>query len=230
MIHDHAKFEEPPTVEELLAYERGDLSTEDAGRVQQSLVAWPELARAYATPFPPEDAELPDDVIERQWQAFCAEHRVTAVKGNVVRFWRGLSAVAAAVSILFGAMLWRAHDELLRPHVLPEPAILTPDGRRGLPDQPQYTIAPSGDALLLVVSLIGPTDYDLYRLDLVSAESQKRVWSSEPLRATNSNSFHVEIPSRTLSPGTYQVIAYGLRGNAQERVATYTIGVRRGGR
>ena len=220
---DRAKLGEPPTVEELLAYERGELSPEDAERVQQLLIAYPDLARAYATPFPPEDSELPAGVIDRQLKAF----RAGGDRGaRVLQFWLGFAAIAATVAIAFGAMLWHTRTELLRPRVLPEPAILTPDGRRGIPEGPHTTITPAGDTLLLVVSIIGPTDYDTYRLELVS-ESQRRIWSSGPLRATSSNSFNVEVPSRALPAGTYQVIAYGLRGSAQEPVATYTIDVRK---
>jgi len=220
---DRAKLGEPPTVDELLAYERGELSGEEAERVQKLLIAWPELARAYATPFPPDDADLPADVIDRQWKAFRAGRGSSGAR--VLQLWRGFGAIAATVAVVFGAMLWRTHTELLRPHVLPEAAILTPDGRRGIAEQPQ-SITPTGDSVLLVVSLIGPTDYEMYRLDLVRSESHRRIWSSEPLRATSSNSFNVEVPSRALPAGTYQVIAYGLRGNAQEPVATYTIDVR----
>jgi hypothetical protein len=130
------------------------------------------------------------------------------------------------VAIVFGAMLWQTRTELLRPRVLPEAAVLTPDGRRGLAEQP-YAITPTSDSVLFIVSIIGPTDYETYRLELVSGQLHKLVWSSDPLRATNSNSFNIEIPSRALPAGTYQVIAYGLRGNAREEVATYTIDARR---
>lgn len=224
---DRAKLGDPPTVDELLAYERGELSKEHAERVQQLLVAYPDLARAYATPFPSDDEALPDDVIDRQWNAFRAGNRSGGgSSARVLQFWRGAAAIAAAVAIVFGAMLWQTHTDLMRPHVLPEAAILTPDGRRGLAEQPS-TVTPIGDSVLFVVSIIGPTDYETYRLDLVRGDSHKRVWSSDPLRATSSYSFNVEIPSRALPAGTYQVIAYGLRGNAQEEVGTYTIDVRR---
>jgi hypothetical protein len=237
---DRANLGEPPSVDELLAYERGELSKEDAERVQQLLVAYPELARAYATPFPSDDAQLGDsdyltsDVIDRQWNALRASNGSGAANvtghgstGRVLQLWPIVAAIAAAVAIVFGAMLWRTRTELLRPHVLPEASILTPDGRRGGAEPPQAAITPAGDSLLLVVSLVGPTDYDTYRLELVSHDSRKRLWSSEPLRTTISNTFNVEIPSRALPVGTYQVIAYGLRGNAQEQVATYTIDLRR---
>jgi hypothetical protein len=220
---DQAKLGEPPTVDELLAYERGELSQENAERVQQLLIAYPELARAYATPFPSDDADLPGYVIDRQWNAFRNDKGSGA---RVLQFWRGFAAIAATVAIVFGAMLWQTRTERLRPQVLPEAVILTPDGRRGIAE-PAYPITPTGDSVLFVVSLIGPTDYETYRLELVRSESHQRVWSSEPLRATNSNSFNVEIPSSALPAGTYQVVAYGLRGNAREQVATYTIDVRR---
>ena len=221
---DRAKLGEPPTVDELLAYERGELSKEDAERVQQLLIAYPELARAYATPFPSEDdGALPNEVIDRQWNAFRAAN-TSGSGGRVLQFWRGLAAIAATVAIGFGAMLWQAHRERLLPHVLPA-AELTPGGSRGL--QGQTTIKPSGDSVLVVVSLVGQMDHDLYRLELVNNDSQKVIWTSEPLRPNVSGSFYVEIPSRILPEGTYEVAAYGLRGNAQEPVATYPINVRR---
>jgi hypothetical protein len=222
---DRAALGEPPTVDELLAYERGELSEDEAARVRQLLIAYPDLARAFAAPFPADgDAELPDDVVNHQWKKFRAGGGETG--GRVLQFWRGFAAVAAALAVVFGAMLWQKHAELLQPRVLPEAHILTPDGSRG-GESSHYAVTPSGDAVLLVVSIVGPAEYERYRLELVRGESHERIWSSEPLRATPNNTFDIDIPSRALAPGTYQVIAYGLRGNAQEPVATYTVDVRR---
>jgi hypothetical protein len=225
---DRAKLGEPPTVDELLAYERGELSKEDAERVQQLLVAYPELARAYAAPFPSDDdGDLPGAVIDRQWNAFRAANGGRS-GARVLQFWRGLTAIAATVAIGFGAMLWHAHEEQLTPRILPAPSgELTPDGRRGLPGQAQSTIRPSGGSVLIDVSLPGPIDYETYRLELAGSDPHKVIWSSEPLRMTRSQSFYVDVPSRLVPDGTYQLIAYGLRGNAQEPVATYTFDVRR---
>jgi len=219
---DRAKLGEPPTAEELLAYERGELSEEAAARVRLLLVAYPELARAFATPFPSE-GELPDDAVDRQWKAFRATNETGA---KVLPFWRAVAAIAAALAVIFGAMLWQKHNELLQPRVFAETYILTPDGRRG-PGQQHYTITTKGDSVLLVVSIVGPADYDTYRLELVRAGSQKRIWSSGPLPATETNSFDVVVPAAVLAPGTYSIVAYGVRGNAEAPVATYTMDVRR---
>jgi hypothetical protein len=218
---DRAKLGDPPTADELLAYERGELSPEEAARVQQLLIAYPELAHAYATPFPDDDIDLPDGVVERQWKAFRASENRGA---RVLQFWRGAAAIAATAALVFGTMLWQKQSAPLQPRVLAE-HVLTPDGARSVTSQ-HYAITSTGDSILLVVSIIGPTDYETYRLELVR-ESHDRIWSSEPLRATSRNTFDVEIPSRALPPGTYQMIAYGLRGSAQEQVATYTIDIQR---
>jgi hypothetical protein len=224
---DRAKLGEPPTADELLAYERGELSSDDAARVQQLLVAYPELARAYATPFPSDDeADLPAEVIDRQWNAFRGANKGESGT-RVLQFWRGLAAIAATVAIALGALLWHMRAEQLIPHVLPEPSVFTPEGGRGLPGHNDSTITPSGDRVLLVLSLMDATDYETYRLDLIRSDSRERIWSSDPLPAPKNNSFNVEIPSRALRDGTYQMIAYGLRGNAREQIATYTIEVRR---
>jgi len=222
---DRATLGEPPTADELLAYERGELSSEDATRVQQLLVAYPELARAYATPFPSDDdGELPAEVIDRQWNAFRAAND-GAPGARVLQFWRGVAAIAATVAIALGALLWQSHVEHLTPRVLPDPSVFTPDGSRGT-GHSDLTITPSGDTVLLVVSLTGSTDYETYRLELIRGDSHERIWSSETLHAPHSNSFNLEIPSRLLRSGTYQMMAYGLRGSASEQIATYTIEVR----
>jgi hypothetical protein len=223
---DRARLGPPPTAEELLAYERGELSAEEAERVRQLLLAYPELARAYAAPFPEDDAALPSDVVDRQWQRFRAGKDVES-GGRVLQFWRAVSAIAAAVAVIFGAMLWQKESESRRPHALPEAQVLSPDGSRGV-EPPHLAITPSGESVVLTVSVIGTNDYERYRIELVRGDSQKPVWTSEPLRLPKSGSaFDLEIPSATLAPGTYQIVVEGLRGTAREPVATYSVDVMR---
>ena len=222
---DRAKLGPPPTAEELLAYEGGELSAEEAERVRQLLLAYPELARAYAAPFPEDDTPLPADVVDWQWQRFRAGKDVQS-GGRVLQFWRAFSAIAAAVAVIFGAMLWQKESELRRPRVLPEAQILSPDGSRGI-EPPHLAITPSGESVVLTVSVIGANDYEHYRVELVRGDARKPVWSSEPLRLPKSGTFDIEIPSRTLAPGTYEIVVEGLRGTAREPVATYSVDVMR---
>jgi hypothetical protein len=222
---DRAKLGPPPSAEELLAYEGGELSADDAERVRQLLLAYPDLARAYAAPFPDDDAALPAEVVDRQWQRFRAGSHVES-GGRVLQFWRTLSAIAAAVAVIFGAMLWQKENALRQPHVLPEAEMLTPDGSRGI-EPPHLAITPTGESVVLTVSVIGANDYEHYLIELVRGDSQTPVWSSEPLRLPKSNAFDVEIPSRALAPGTYRIVVEGLRGTDREPVATYSVDVLR---
>lgn len=225
LADDRAKLGLPPTAEELLAYERGELSEEDAERVRQLLVAYPELARAYATPFPEaDDAALPAEVIDRQWQRFRAGDAKPEPGGRVLQFWRAFSAIAAAVAVIFGAMLWQKTNAQRQPHVLPEAKILTPDGSRGI-EPPHLAITPAGESVLLTVSVVGANDYEHYRVELLRGDAATPLWSSEPLRLPPGNAFTVEIPSATLAPGTYRLVVEGLRGTASEPVATYSVDI-----
>jgi hypothetical protein len=70
------KLGEPPTLEELEAYSRGDLAGADLARVRRLLVYYPELANALDTPFPlPGDLtpgsieSLSDEELARDWAA-----------------------------------------------------------------------------------------------------------------------------------------------------------------
>jgi hypothetical protein len=53
---------EPPTVEDLDAYSRGELSAEEADRIGELLACYPELLTAVAARFPDSDEPSPDDL------------------------------------------------------------------------------------------------------------------------------------------------------------------------
>jgi hypothetical protein len=83
---------EPPTVEEVEAYLRGDLAAADANRVRQLLVYYPELADALEAPFPhpyqgrPGDADfLSEEEAAQDWaalQARISSPQIAAVNGR----------------------------------------------------------------------------------------------------------------------------------------------------
>src|SRR5205085_5531912 len=160
----------------MLAYRSGELSGDEEARVRDLLVCWPELLRALMTPYPDDDAEaLPPEVVERQWQAMRGE---IGGGGRVVPFRHALTAVAAALAVILGALLWQAKMELRRPRALPQ-QILLPDTRRGGGDG-ATTVISSGDASLLTPTLVGDQRFEAYRFDLIDAAGL-RFWRSDLL-------------------------------------------------
>jgi hypothetical protein len=141
---------DPPTVEEIEAYLRGDLAAEDAERVRELLIYYPELADAMEAPFPfpnkgkPGDADfLSAEEVARDWAAIQAQILPTAAAsgrpragdlsapGRLRRFWSWerdlrpwqLSGLAAALLAVFlGGLLLRSQQELRRlQHAIREP-------------------------------------------------------------------------------------------------------------
>src|SRR5437764_7414524 len=112
-----ASIGEPPTAEEVLAYTRGELAPEDEARIRERLIAYPDLVRTLTTPFP-EGAEpdhpdyLSEHEFARHWKVLRKRrHR----PDHGLQFWRAFGAIAAALAVVFGGLLWRARTELKKP-------------------------------------------------------------------------------------------------------------------
>lgn len=211
----------PPSADDLLAYERGELSGEAQERVRRALLAYPDLARAVATSFDEEDDEpLASDVVDRQWASFAVAR---PSRKNV--YVGALAVIAAAFAVVFGTMLGQARSDLRTPRVITAEYVLTPDGDRGSSGDPA-AITARGDAYMINVALIGAQDYETYRLEIVSDATSAKVWASASLRRTSNDSFNIEVPSTFLKSGRYRVVVFGLRGNASDKVATYTFDIR----
>jgi hypothetical protein len=211
----------PPTVDELLAYERGELTDADRDRVRRLLVAYPELARAFATPLPDEGDYLDDEVVARQWKSFQKQQR-----SNVVYIWQTATAIAATLTIVFGALYWHARTELSTPHVDGVAQILTPGATRGTASQNAIVDVRRDDSECLIAVVISESEYPAYRLELTDGAGTK-IWSREPVVRPLQNVFYVMLPASTLKPGDYTLSVDGLRGSAREHVDTYAFQVRR---
>jgi hypothetical protein len=211
---------EPPTVDEMLAYRRGALSGDDEARVREQLLCWPELLRALMTPYPDDAAgALPPEVVERQWQAM---KREIGAGGRVVSFRNALTAIAAALAVIFGALLWQARMELRRPRALPQ-QILLPDAQRGAGDGATM-LTGTADAWLLTPTLIGEQRFDAYRFELVDANNRS-VWKSGAIRRSEDDTLAVLVPRPFLPPGRYKLILYGVSGARQEQLESYSVRV-----
>jgi hypothetical protein len=217
---DRRRLGPPPAAEEVAAYMNGTLAAEEEARVRELLVAYPELARTLTMPFPEDDEPLPE--LDHHWAEFQA--RVApprAEGGRVLQFWRAAAALAAALAVVFGALFLRAQSRLDEPRAAWQIAVLEMDGHRG-PAGPATVIRPAGESLMLVVPLIGTSPYREYRLALTSGE--RTLWRSDTLRRDDeTTSFSIDVPSSFLEPGRYRVELYGVDGEREEKLGTYSL-------
>lgn len=227
--------DELPTVDEMLAYTRGELPPHDEARVREALVRNPDLARALVTPFPEEDAQPGDPdylspaQVAKQWEAFQAPVPAPvpiAARTRGLTFWRASAALAAALAVVFGGLLFREHSRLTQPRVTSEEQVLLPDGGRGN-GEASALLSGDGESYLLVTPLINQSPYEQYRLEIVdvAAATPRSLWSSPPLRRGANDTFAILVPRAFLPPGRYQVVLHGLKGGKEETLATYTMRV-----
>jgi hypothetical protein len=226
---DRREHGEPPTAEEMLAYTRGELSPEDEARVQERLVAYPELLQTLTAPFPeaaqPGDPDYVSDAeFAKQWK----RPAVASVHPLVPRFWRNATlALAASLICVFGALLWQMRSNVglngLGPRMSGDEQMLYPDGRRG-PGGSADTITTEGDAQLSL-PLVSRTTYAAYRIELVDA-AQKRLWDSGSVQPrADAEKFTVIVPHAFLDAGQYRFVLYGIEGGREERLTVYTFRV-----
>ncbi|HEY2830604.1 MAG TPA: hypothetical protein VGJ88_10850 [Thermoanaerobaculia bacterium] len=219
---DRQQLGMPPTADELVAFGRGELSHEETERVQRLLIAYPDLARAVAEPFPVGDERLPDGEIDRRWSELRGRLHTSRESGRVLVFWR---ALAAGLVIAVAGLVWQQQHERNRPFVIGEEQLLEPDGSRGA-EGPPVTLSSTSDWALITVPIIGATGYEDYRLDLYAPDSSKPAWRSGVLPRRSNDAFAIVVPKRFLSAaGMYRIILVGVRGASEETLATYSVRV-----
>jgi hypothetical protein len=217
---------DPPTVEEMLAFANGELSKEDEERVRTALVAYPELLRAVHADFDDESGEdVPEIMVERQLRALRAG-LPPATGDRRVQFWRTAAAIAAVLALTFGALLWRAQSQIGEPRLSAwQTLYLEPDGGlRGGPVEAK-TFSSTADLFLLNIALLDERHFDGYRIDLVAANAKKPVWTGNTARPDD-DTFTVVVPRKSLPPGSYEAVVYGIDGTATRQIARYAFRVR----
>ena len=204
-----------PTSEELLAYTRGTLSEEEAEAFRERLMAYPELVRTLAEPFPePAQPGDPDYLSEHE---FARLWRAPAARG-ALRLWQSVAAVAAVVAVVAGVQAARLRNELVQPH---GGALTVLSGAaRGIDDAGTLS-ANKAQILYFRAS----DAYQLYRVEIRDAGGKLRWLSKEPLRAQE-ESITVFIPAHFLAPGKYDIVLYGLAGARQEELEHNPVRVR----
>jgi hypothetical protein len=226
MADDHQRRIEPPTAEEMLAYTRGELPADEAARIRERLIAYPELVRTLTAQFP-EAAEpghpdyLSDDEFAGRWAAL-QKRRQRSEGGRVLQFWRAFGAIAAALVVVLGAMLWHAQTELKNPHLLVQ-QVLLPDGQRGGGDV--ATAVTAQGEFFLLVPYVGESAAEGFRAEIAAVSSGKKIWTSDAVRRNPDDSVMIVVPRKYFGAGRYQVRLYGVTGARQELLSTYTIRV-----
>ena len=224
---DRQQLGEPPTAEEMLAYSRGELSSEEEARVRALLVAYPELAQALTAPFPTgDDDSLSSEEVSKRWKSFQSRiHGKEVPRGKVLQFWRASTALAAGLALVFGGLLWREMSH--EPRVLPDPQQLYADGHRGGAGE-AVTLTGSDEVFVLIVPLYNPGAFEQFRLEIVDAGPGARtLWRGEVQPRRPDDTFRIEVPRSYLDAGRYRVVLYGVDGAREQRIDTYTIRVRR---
>ncbi|MEA2488647.1 MAG: hypothetical protein QOH21_439 [Acidobacteriota bacterium] len=232
LAEGRARLGGPPTEEQLLAYGRGELHGEEEARVRELLVYYPELARTLDNPssadVQPGDADyLSDDELAEDWRAIQERLHGTVQQtgGRVLPFWPTLAA-AAALLLVCGGLLFRAHSEPVEYTAMPSVAIdevvLVSGARRGSEEVPTVS---ANTNLLLTAPLVSEREYPDYRLDIVEADTvlRRTIWSSRGLRHRPDDTFHILVPHAFLKPGKYRLVIYGLDGGKQDELAQYTV-------
>jgi hypothetical protein len=215
----------PPTAEQLLAYTRGELPADAEERMRDLLVCYPDIARTVAVPFPreaaqPADADyLPDAELEKVWPLVQRRLGYARSRGGVLQFPHALTALAAAIALVFAGLYWQAQSKLSgvnEPGVLVDEQVLLPDGRGN--GDAGVTLTPSRGATMLIV----PATPEATSLALVekTARGERPLWSGEAVRRAD-DTFAVVVPRGFLAPGDYRLIVYA----GTERLSSYSVRV-----
>jgi hypothetical protein len=226
MADDRRRAGEPPTAEEVFAYLRGELPAEEAARVRERLVCYPDLVRTLTGSFPAEGAQPGDEdyLSDREFATHWAALERRMKRGRVVDFWPVFGAIAASLAIVFAGLFWQARKELMTPHVM-DAVLLMPDGQRGS-GETVTTLTGHGESFPLIVSTSNQTSFEQFRLEIVDAtKPQQALWSSPVLARSKDDLLAIVVPRKYLKPGKVQVLLYGVSGARQEPLASYTLRV-----
>jgi hypothetical protein len=227
IAEDRLTIGEPPSADEVLAYTKGELSPGEEAHIRERLIAYPELVRTLTTPFPegaqPDHPDyLSDHEFARHWKALRKRRREP---GGGLQFWRAFGGIAASLVVVFGGLFWRAEVQLKQPQAVLEQQDLYPDGQRGIGGQPN-TLTTNGESYLLVPSLGSSLAVDKLRAEIVdTADPSRPIWNSKAMPRTADGSLVIVVPREFLKPGAYRLVVYGITGERQEPLSSYTLRV-----
>lgn len=227
MAEQRGMLGDPPTAEEMLAFQRGELSEREEERVRDLIAAYPELARIYNEPFPDEGDEVGEEQRRASWEALqqrlgersdaAAPRDDEGQGGRVVLLRYVPMAVAAALAIVFFGLFVRAEQRAryyaaasTEPRVLGIAQELDPDGNRG--PAAATVLRKDGEAYLLKPRLMHQMRYPHYRIELHDSRGEV-IWTNRTAQPDLDGVFQIVVPHAFLRDGeTYRLRISGLDG------------------
>lgn len=222
------KLGDPPTAEELRAYSCGELNAEQEERIRDLLVAYPELARMYAEPFPDEsEPGVSEGAIDAGLEDVKRRLGIAPIRPRArMRHYIPTTIAAALALVFFGLYVQaenRARDNNRAcdiPRVLGAPQELDPDGNRG-PAAPTVLHKDGSAYLLKPRLLINQVRYPHYSIELHNPKGT--VWTSLSAQPAEDDSFQIVIPHAFLPPGPYQLRIFGVDGEVRQNAGAYDL-------
>lgn len=211
---------EPPTIEDVEALYRDQLSDAEAERVREQLAYYPELADA-----------MTDQQFDADLAAIARENEPAAASAvaAVTPRWFSPPVLALAASLVvvlaIGGVYLGTRNGLDSRQVVTR--VLDADGLKGGTrgsGQTPIQLSTATDYLLKPV-LRPQRPYGEYRLELVDIDSSppQSIWTRNDVQREPDGSFPVNVSTSDLQPGVYQLVLYGIDGERAEQLATYTI-------
>jgi hypothetical protein len=248
IVEGRQRLGPPPSIDELMAYHRGELSEQEADRMQERLAHYPDSVRlldalaSYPYEGEPGDPDcLSDEELERAWLSV-QDH--LHHQAEVVRFpskkgqpteggaSRQLAAIAASVLLAVGAAgTWWVYSQrrVIEPSMDVSSQLAIPDGfRTARGGAPTIQLSGGADGYYLSLSVIDAPPYPDYRLEILDPASPNAVplWSRAGIERRHDDTFELWLPRSFLTVRKIEIRLYGLDDEGTPNLlATYTVEV-----
>jgi hypothetical protein len=221
-----------PTTGRLLAYHCGEVSSEERAEIREHLSLCEEcsaLVLDAAKFFVDDEPEGSSLHLEAEWQKLRAE-MPGAEKfpwwHSLVRSLTFAYCVAAIFATLSAGLVFFKRQNPLRPQINTGIYNLMPSGSERDRDVHVTPIRFSGpsDSALLILNTKAITDSTQIGVRIHRANGTI-IWKSEGLVLQDPGCFHLTVSPGALQPGYYSLELYGLAGNKEQALGTFSITV-----
>lgn len=225
-----------PPVEDLVAYQAGELPAEKEERLRDHLALCPECAHLLLDlrDFPeislPEGARRPSEAeVEAAWEALqprLGEPRpaekpaaVSSVQPSRPERWRAPSRWPASLAAVFflstvGLSFWGVSLQRRLHQPLPDPEVVDFVPKELERGRAEEQVLSASESTTLRVETWNDQSFPRYELSIQEVQTGKEVLRS-PVSLKKTANFTLQLPPRFLAPGRYRLTLYGLRDGRQ---------------